>query len=529
MVILPSNEIDHSQKYSEQKVSSQASVSEVSSTPLLSPSPTLSNDDTINILLLGETGVRKSTFINAFANYIIFNSFEQTESSEPIVIIPVSFIMTIGDNFEECIVKFGEVDNFNNENFNTIGQSVTQHCKSYVFALNNGNERKVRIIDTPGFGDTRGLDQDDRNMEHTLQYINNLTHLNAICFLLKPNASRLNIFFRTCLIQLFSHLDPTARNNIIFCFTNARSTFYTPGNTAPLLKTMLASSSMNDFSFKKENTFCFDNESFRYLVALRNRISFTHEEKHEYEMSWSTSVKESNRLIDYINKGLTVYHVDKGWQSIKHAQFEISYMIRPILETMRNILRNIILCKKKLTNQLIELNSNPLHFTASRCRSCKGDLQEVGTFWILSTSLHEIHNECLMCKCTLDQHVPIDYMLDYKCSSKTSSDFQNGIGNIRNTLCHASAKLAHFLIYTACSTKDDPFLNGLAEMIVEETYICEIQKTNDFNIQLVQELSKLESQYEQHMNKLKSTKENFDVQAVYELIKIISNYPTVRE
>ncbi|CAF4505117.1 unnamed protein product [Rotaria sp. Silwood2] len=246
-------------------------------------------------------------------------------------------------------------------------------------------------------------------------------------------------------------------------------------------------------------------------------------------MSWSTSVKESNRLIDYINKARTVYHVDKGWQSIKHAQFEISYMIRPILETMRNILRNIILCKKKLTNQLIELNSNPLHFTASRCRSCKGDLQEVGTFWILSTSLHEIHNECLMCKCTLDQHVPIDYMLDYKCSSKTSSDFQNGIGNIRNTLCHASAKLAHFLIYTACSTKDDPFLNGLEEMIVEETYICEIQKSNDFNIQLVQELSKLESQYEQHMNKLKSTKENFDVQAVYELIKIISNYPTVRE
>ncbi|CAF4826519.1 unnamed protein product, partial [Rotaria sp. Silwood2] len=154
-----------------------------------------------------------------------------------------------------------------------------------------------------------------------------------------------------------------------------------------------------------------------------------------------------------------------------------------------------------------------LYFTASCCRSCKGDLQKVGKFWILSTSLHEIHNECLMCKCTLDQHVPIDYMLDYKCSSKTSSDFQNRMIEILKKLCDMSAKLAHFLIYTACSTKDDPFLNGLEEMIVEETYICEIQKSNDFNIQLVQELSKLESQYEQHMNKLKSTKENFDVQA----------------
>ncbi|CAF4716781.1 unnamed protein product, partial [Rotaria sp. Silwood2] len=261
-------------------------------------------DEIINILLLGETSVGKSTFINALANYLAFDSLEQVQLNQPIVLIPVSFIMTTGDNFDERIVKFGDMVNYSNdEDFNHPGQSVTQHCKSYIFDLKHTDEkfrRKIRIIDTPGFGDTRGLDQDNRNMEHILQYINNLTHLNAICFLLKPNETRLNIFFRTCLIQLFSLLGPTARNNIIFCFTNARSTFYTPGNTAPLLKTMLASSSMSDIAFKKENTFCFDNESFRYLVALRNRISFTHEEKHEYEMSWSTSVKESNSLIDYI-------------------------------------------------------------------------------------------------------------------------------------------------------------------------------------------------------------------------------------
>ncbi|CAF2753086.1 unnamed protein product [Rotaria sp. Silwood2] len=528
MMVLSLDKNDDSENHSMQRASSAVSVLQTSLILPSSPSPLLTNDETINILLLGETGVGKSTFINAFANYLIFHSFEQAESNEPVVIIPVSFIITIGDNFEERIIKFGEVDCFNNENFNIFGQSVTQHCKSYVFALNNGDSRKVRIIDSPGFGDTRGHDQDDRNMEHTLQYINNLTHLNAICFLLKPNASQLSFSFRTCLSQLFSLLGPTARNNIIFCFTNARSTFYKPGNTASLLKNILASISMSDISLKKENTFCFDSESFRYLVALQNEVPFTDEEKQKYDRSWSTSVNESHRLIDYIDKELTVYRIENEWQSIKHAQFEISYMIRPILEAMRNILRNIILCKKNISNQFIELNSKPLHFTATRCRSCKDSLQQVGQFCILSTCPHEIQNECFMCTCTIDQHVPINYILDHKCSNFSSSDLQNRMINILNKLCHASVELAYFLISTTCSTKDDPFLNALVEMIVEETYICEIQTTNDFNKQLVQELSKLESQYEQQMSKMKSTNENIDLPAIEKLIMNISEYSIIR-
>ncbi|CAF4978088.1 unnamed protein product, partial [Rotaria sp. Silwood1] len=288
MVALPSNNIDYSENHTNQNVSSLDSIPQSPPTVPLSASPLVSNDETINILLLGETGVGKSTFINAFANYLIFQSLEQAESNEPIVVIPISFIMTTGENFEERTVKFGEIDSYNNENFNTVGQSVTQHCKSYTFDLkrsDNNRRRKLRIIDTPGFGDTRGVDQDERNMEYILQYMNNLTYLHAICFLLKPNSSRLNIFFRTCFMQLFSFLAPTAQRNIIFCFTNARSTFYTPGNTAPLLKTMLASLSTNNISFKQENTFCFDSESFRYLVALRNEIEFIDEEKKEYQMS----------------------------------------------------------------------------------------------------------------------------------------------------------------------------------------------------------------------------------------------------
>ncbi|CAF5162737.1 unnamed protein product, partial [Rotaria sp. Silwood1] len=114
-------------------------------------STSMSIDKTINIVLLGETGVGKSTFINAFANYLTFASLKQVESSKPVVLIPVSFLMTVGDNFEEHIVKFGDIDDSNNEDFDHPGQSVTQHCKSYVFHLNGTDRKKLRIIDTPGF------------------------------------------------------------------------------------------------------------------------------------------------------------------------------------------------------------------------------------------------------------------------------------------------------------------------------------------------------------------------------------------
>ncbi|UJR32379.1 hypothetical protein I4U23_019841 [Adineta vaga] len=267
--------------------------------------------DTITILLIGETGVGKSSFINAFANYLRFHTLDNAQSNQPLVLIPVSFIITVGDTFVERTVKFGDVNDSKNEDFNHPGQSVTQRCKSYEFEyqINGTVGKKIRIIDTPGFGDTRGIEQDDRNMKEIFNYAKTLSHVNAVCVLLKPNETRLNIFFRSCLTQLFTVLGPNISNNISFCFTNSRSTFYTPGNTGPLLKKMLASLSMGNTLFKKENTFCFDSESFRYLVARKNNITFSADQKKEYDMSWTISRKEANRLIHYICNNLTTYRL----------------------------------------------------------------------------------------------------------------------------------------------------------------------------------------------------------------------------
>ncbi|CAF0746792.1 unnamed protein product [Adineta ricciae] len=483
----------------------------------------------VTILLLGESGVGKSTFINAIANYLTFDSFQEAESSEPVVLIPVSFVITVGDNFEEHIIKFGEIDYLNNEDFDHPGQSVTQHCKSYLFNLKHKHGKQLRIIDTPGLGDTRGLDQDERNMEHILQYVNNLTHINAICFLLKPNTSRLHIVLRTCFQELFAFLHPSARQNLIFCFTNARSTFYTPGDTAPILKAMLQSLSIENIVFNRANTFCFDNEAFRFLVALQNDISFDEENKREYEMSWSKSVVESAKLIKYIDEELTVYRINNSWTSIRQAQFEILYMVRPILETMRNILRNIILFEKNILNESVELHVRSLSHVTTRCLSCQCNPTLVGHFWVILTNVHDIQTRCLKCECSVEQHVQVDYIIEYQCQQPTSQIRNHYTREVLNQLLIGNISLGQFLANNGHFTKADPFLNVLTSMINEEKYICRTEPTHSFNSELLNELLILEDRYRKSFIEMKSEFTNLDLSKVYKVIDVISQYPMIQK
>jgi hypothetical protein len=131
---------------------------------------------------------------------------------KPASVIPASFITTVGFHFDEIKINIGDPDP--NENFNEQGASVTQHCRSYIIPLRS--DLHLRLIDTPGMGDTRGIEQDMKNIDHILSYVDQFSHLDAVCFLLKPDVSRLNIFFRSCLRQLFTYLTPEAYDNIAY-------------------------------------------------------------------------------------------------------------------------------------------------------------------------------------------------------------------------------------------------------------------------------------------------------------------------
>ncbi|CAF3577632.1 unnamed protein product [Rotaria sp. Silwood1] len=513
MEILPSKEIDQLRKASRAE-------STLNSTPSSSKTKhpnesNLSRNNIINVLLLGESGVGKSTFVNAIVNYFNFDTLQKARSSEPIVLMPVSFLMTVGDKFEEKIIRFGDEDP--NENHHHPGQSVTQHCRSYVFTIDS--RTKVRLIDTPGMGDTRGLDQDDLNMEHIISFITNLSHLNAICILLKPNESKLNVVLHSYFNRLLSFLGESVHHNIIFCFTNTRGTFFAPGNTGPLLKSMLASCSFKDILFKKTNTFCFDNESFRYLVACKKNIEFDDYQKEEYQHSWVTSVNETNRLMQYVCKELKP-SLQKDWTSIEHAQFQINRMSRPLLETIKNTIRNMILLNKSSSKSLIRLCPSSVNTNSYICMECKRSIIKYDDIWILRDELHILSDRCDRCQCDLSRHSKANYILKYELYEKKQKPSLDEIKTNLDQLKHIIIQFAYFYKYLVHMTKEnDPLLSVLSRMINEEKTICSYKENHILNANLYDELKSFRNEYEKVWPVKMSNQKSLSLMNVYSLIK----------
>jgi GTP-binding protein EngB required for normal cell division len=172
----------------------------------------------INIILLGESGVGKSTFINALQNYFYHQTFEKAKNGQLKILLPAFFTIT-DENYNQIRVKIGNEDR--NEQ-DATGKAATQSAKTHTIKMGS---YLINIIDTPGIGDPEGFKKDKENFEETIQYISSYQKLNGICILLKPNNARLDLHFRYCFKELLVHLHRKAAPNIVFCFTNTRGYF----------------------------------------------------------------------------------------------------------------------------------------------------------------------------------------------------------------------------------------------------------------------------------------------------------------
>lgn len=243
----------------------------------------------VNILLLGETGVGKTTLVNSLFNYLTYNNLNDAKRNF-IQLTPTSFQIPCSD-YETRLVTTGTDRNECQDGGVSGTQSPVAHLLRY-------KGRSIRIIDTAGLGNTRGLAYDERNANSLVNYLNQLRHLNGICIVLKPTESRSTVLFNFCIQKVLSQLNRDILNNVVFVFTNTRSSNYKPGDAMRPLQVALINAA-SPLVLNRETTFCLDNEAFRYLAATSRGLNFSNVEEEAYQRSWNISSLESRRYCSF--------------------------------------------------------------------------------------------------------------------------------------------------------------------------------------------------------------------------------------
>ncbi|KAF8850415.1 hypothetical protein BDZ45DRAFT_731598 [Acephala macrosclerotiorum] len=311
---------------------------------LFSALKNLAEPNCLNILILGETGVGKSTFINAFVNYLSFESLDDAKAEELNWVIPCSFSIQNLDRsggtreIEEFDIKVGQSDG---EHDGSKGLSATQQTTVYPVTVGSYT---IRLIDTPGIGDTRGISYDKKNMADLLSTLSGYENLHGILILLKSNNSRLTVTFNFCMKELLTHLHRSAAVNMAFGFTNTRISNYAPGDTFGPLSALLADHSEIGLSLTSKTAYCFDSESFRYLAALKNNVRMGNEE--DFRRSWKHSRDEALRLLDHFKT--VPPHPVKSTVSLNGTRQLVLELTKPMAEISQIIRTNIAMCEDRM-------------------------------------------------------------------------------------------------------------------------------------------------------------------------------------
>ncbi|CAF4358929.1 unnamed protein product, partial [Rotaria sordida] len=108
-------------------------------------------------------------------------------------------------------------------NENAIGdntKSKTKKCQKYVFVA---KEQTYVFIDTPGIGDTGGIQQDNENLAHMFETIQELHDITAILLFLNGAQGRHTTNVKSVLTRLEDRLPNNILDNVIVILTNCRS------------------------------------------------------------------------------------------------------------------------------------------------------------------------------------------------------------------------------------------------------------------------------------------------------------------
>ncbi|KAL1277236.1 hypothetical protein QQF64_023909 [Cirrhinus molitorella] len=163
------------------------------------------------ILLLGSTGAGKTTVVNVMVNYILGVKWQDSH-------------------------RFKLINEVTNR---TQAESQTYNISSYELYNQTGFQipYSLTIVDTPGFGDTRGIEHDKlitRQVKSFLCSPLGIDHIDAVCFVVQASLARLSANQRYIFDSILSIFGKDIAENIIFLVT------FADGKEVPVLEAIKA-------------------------------------------------------------------------------------------------------------------------------------------------------------------------------------------------------------------------------------------------------------------------------------------------
>lgn len=233
------------------------------------------------------------------------------------------------------------------------------------------------------------------------------------------------------------------------------------------------------------------------------------------------SSTEAHRLLSYIIYQMKPSPISRNPSSIGPLKLHIYLLVRPIMETMRNLLRNIILLEISTKKILIQMLPSIITDYSTICHRCPLLMHQFSEIIVPRESVHGFQNTCITCSCPASAHTVIDHRLEYKLIDSSSvtdkvSDLRSQLSN----LCEQSAILSHFVCNGRYELGRDRMLSYLKRMIQDETVVASNGTSLLSNQKLVEELKKLKRNYEQNVTKRRT---GIDIPRVMQIVTTIRN------
>ncbi|KAL0152236.1 hypothetical protein M9458_051959 [Cirrhinus mrigala] len=345
------------------------------------------------ILLVGETGAGKTTLINAMVNYSLGVKFEE-------------------ENWYEITEE--EARDQSESQTSEITMYEIFPVKGYI---------SLTIIDTPGYGDTRGLEKDlevAENLATLFQSNDGVREIDAVCFVTQASKNRLCDRQHYIISSILSLFGKDIVNNIVFLITHS-------DNLPP--KNVIGAINKAKIPCRRDKKgqpvcFLFNN---RQADARQTRERHMRAQKDAWEDSMDNvrdflqSLDEKNRrsleltsdvLMERIRFEASICNLQLRIQEKESKKSEKKQIQEAMRQNKEKIDRhtNFSIRVKKTVKMKVPIESKSWkHRRATTCTVCEENCHEFDCWWASGPSKCEVmkNGYCTVCTrmCHHSKHV----------------------------------------------------------------------------------------------------------------------------